>query len=107
VVDGVGNQEGSWTEAGDPAAAMPYSGYSGFFEWRLGGRQQWRLNGSFDRLDRVAEDGSDFGFRYAYLAVGYDLGKENILMLDVDRRDWDEPERSTDNRVQAVLQVSF
>lgn len=107
VVDGIGNQEGSWIEAGDPAAAMPFSGYSAYLEWRLGGRQQWRLNGSFDRLERVAGDGSDFSFRYAYLAVGYDLGRENILLLDVDRRDWDAPARTTDTRVQLVLQVGF
>ena len=107
VVDGVGNQDGSWIEAGDPSDAMPYSGYSAFLEWRLGGRQQWRLNGSFDRLERVAEDGSDFSFRYAYAAIGFDLGKENILLLDVDRRDWDAPARATDTRVQLVLQVSF
>lgn len=106
-VDGVGNQEGSWIEAGDPSAAMPYSGYSAFLEWRVGDGQRWRLNGSYDRLERIAADGTDSSFDYAYLALGYDLGRENILLLDLDRRDWDAPERSTDHRVQVVVQVSF
>jgi hypothetical protein len=39
--------------------------------------------------------------------VGYDLGRNNILMLEVDQRDWRDPDRDTDRRAQLVLQLMF
>jgi len=39
--------------------------------------------------------------------VGYDLGGENILLLDLDRRSWDDPSIPVDHRVQVVLQVKW
>jgi hypothetical protein len=106
-VGGRGNQRGDWVEPDDPSRSIPYDGYSFFLEWRFGERGQWRVTGSYDRLDRVADTGDDFSFDYIQVAVGFDLGKENILMFDVDRRDWDSPGRSTDTRVQAVMQLNF
>jgi hypothetical protein len=39
--------------------------------------------------------------------VGYDFGKANILMLDAGMRDYVDPQRSNDWRVQVVQQLKF
>ncbi len=101
---GEGNQKGSWTEPGDPSLATDYSGYSFFAEHRLGG--SWRLVGGYDDLDR--RPGSlDRGFQRIHGGIGYDLGSQNILLLDLDRREWDDATLPTDTRLQVVMQVSF
>jgi hypothetical protein len=104
---GEGNQRGDWVEPDDPSQAIPYSGYSFFVEGKLGARQQWRLIANYDWFDRVSDADDDFSFRYLSAAVGYDLGRSNILMLDFDRRDWRDPQLPTDQRVQAVMQLTF
>ena len=104
---GQGNQRGTWVEPGDPSQAMPYEGYSGFLEWKFGDRHQWRVIGGYDDFERVADNGEDFSFTYVYGSLGYDFGRENILMLDFDRRDWTDPRRETDHRVQVVMQLKF
>jgi hypothetical protein len=106
-VEGEGNQRGNWVEPDDPSAAMDFSGWSVFGEWRLGARHEWRLVGGYDDFERTADTGQDHSFRYAFLAVGYDLGRSNILMLDVDQRDWRDPTQATDRRAQLVLQLMF
>jgi hypothetical protein len=106
-VTGEGNQRGDWVEPDDPSEAMDFSGWSLFGEWRLGADHRWRVIGSYDDFERVADAGRDFSFSYAFVAVGYDLGKSNILMLDLDQRDWDDPARDTDRRAQVVLQLKF
>lgn len=106
-VSGRGNQQGTWVEPDDPSQAVPYTGYSAFGEWRLGQRRQWRLVGAWDRLDRVADSGQDSSFDYAHVSVGYDFGKDNILLLDADIRDWDAPDRPDDTRLQVVMQLKF
>jgi hypothetical protein len=106
-VSGEGNQRGNWVEVDDPSKAIPYTGFSAFVECKLGLRKQWRLVGAYDRFERIADSGDDFSFVYGHVSVGYDLGKQNILMLDVDQRDWDDPLRETDYRAQVVLQLMF
>jgi hypothetical protein len=106
-VRGQGNQGGTWVEPDDPSKAIPYSGYSAFLEWRFGRRHQWRIIGNYDWFERISDGGADFGFTYAAASVGYDLGKSNILMLDFDQRDWQDPSQPTDRRVQAVMQLKF
>jgi hypothetical protein len=107
VVSGSGNQRGTWFEPDDPSAAMDYSGWSVFGELRLGSRDQWRLVGAFDDFERVADNGQDHSFVYGYLAFGYDFGRENILLIDLSRRDWADPLRDTDDQVQLVMQLKF
>jgi hypothetical protein len=104
---GQGNQQGAWVEPDDPSEAMPYSGYSAFLEWKFGSRHQWRVIANCDWFERISDAGADHSFTYLDLAVGYDLGKSNILMLDFDRRNWEDPSRPTDQRVQAVMQLKF
>jgi hypothetical protein len=104
---GQGNQRGTWIEPDNPSQAMSYSGYSGFLEWKFGDRHQWRVIGGYDDFERVADNGENFSFTYVYGSFGYDFGRENILMLDFDRRDWTDPLRETDDRVQVVMQLKF
>ena len=104
---GQGNQGGTWVEPDNPSKAVPYTGYSAFLEWKLGHRHQWRVIGNYDSFERIADSGDDSSFTYVEAAIGYDLGKSNILMLDFDRRDWRDPSRPTDQRVQAVMQLKF
>ena len=104
---GEGNQRGTWVEPDDPSQAIPYTGYSFFGEAKLGSRKKWRVIANYDWFERVADSGNDSSFTYLEAAIGYDLGKSNILMLDFDRRAWRDPLRPTDYRVQAVLQLMF
>ncbi len=39
--------------------------------------------------------------------IGYDFGGQNILLLDLDRRNWDDSDLETDTRFQVVMQVKF
>jgi hypothetical protein len=107
IVEGEGNQRGDWVEPDDPSEAMDFSGWSAFGEWRLGARHEWRIIGGWDDFERIADSGRNHSFRYAFVAVGYDLGRNNILMIDVDQRDWRDPARDTDRRAQLVLQLTF
>lgn len=104
---GSGNQRGDWVEPDDPSRAMDFSGWSVFGEWRFGARHEWRLIGGYDDFERVADTGQDFGFRYGFASIGYDVGRENIVMIDVDQRDWQDPSLATDRRAQLVLQLRF
>jgi len=105
---GEGNQKGTWTE---PFSTLPeageatdYSGASVFGELRPGGG--WRILGGYDQVDRTPGL-EDAGLSRIHLGVGYDLGRQNILLLDWDRLDWDREGRATDSRVQLVFQVKF
>jgi len=84
---GRGNQRGTWTEPDDPSQATDFSGYSFFAEARLGAH--WRIIGTYDRFERRPGN-ADESFERVFAAVGYDLGKQNILMLDWDRRWFDD-----------------
>ncbi|MGD2122187.1 MAG: hypothetical protein PVJ76_10610 [Gemmatimonadota bacterium] len=101
---GIGNQRGTWTSSSDPGEATDYSGYSLFGEGRPGGG--WRVIGGFDRMER-STDPADRGFQRFHIGVGYDLGSQNVLLLDLDRRDWKEPALPTETRVRVVFQLKF
>jgi hypothetical protein len=107
MVSGEGNQRGTWVEPDEPSAAMEFSGWSVFGEWRIGDRDQWRLIGAYDDFERVANNGEDHSFVYGYVALGYDFGRDNILMIDLSCRDWADPDRPTDDQAQLVMQLKF
>ena len=101
---GKGNQKGSWTEPDGPAEATDFDGYSLFGEYRLG--PNWRLVGGFDDFARTPGS-SDRSFTRLHGGIGYDFGGQNILLLDLDRRNWNDPDLETDTRLQVVMQVKF
>lgn len=101
---GAGNQGGSWTEPLAPGDATDYNGYSVFGEGRIG--NGFRLVGGFDHFERTPGPGNQ-SFQRLHGGVGYDLGHENILLLDVDSRNWDQAGRPTDTRFQVVMQAKF
>lgn len=104
---GRGNQGGSWTEppgGGMPGEATDFDGYSFFAEARPGGG--WRLIAGRDRFERTPVLG-DESFDRVHAGVGYDLGDRNVLVLDWDRRQWDDGERPTDTRYRVVMQLRF
>ena len=103
-VRGQGNQRGTWIEPGDPSTATPFSGWAVFGEWRFG--PHWRATGGYDRFERLAGE-RDFSFNRVYAAVGYDLGRQNIVLFDWDRRVWDDSSLPIDYRYQFVLQLKF
>jgi hypothetical protein len=103
---GEGNQKGTWTEPGRPHVATDYLGYSLFGEERLGAALAWRLVAGYDRLERTPGS-SDRSFHRIHAGVGYDLGGENILLLDLHRRSWDDPSIPVDHRLQVVFQVRW
>ena len=103
-VKGKGNQRGIWVEPDDPSEATPFTGWAVFGEWRFG--PHWLATGGYDDFDRVSV-ARDFSFNRVYAALGYDLGKHNILMFDWDRRVFDDSTLPIDERYQIVLQLKF
>jgi hypothetical protein len=101
---GMGNQRGSWREPAAPGEATDYDGYSVFGEYRFG--PHWRLIGGYDDLQRTPGD-ADQSFTRVHGGVGYDFGGQNMLVFDVDRRNWDDADIETDTRFQVVMQVKF
>jgi hypothetical protein len=103
LLDGRGNQKGTFVEPGDPTDATEYTGLSVFGEVRGG---PWRLIAEFDDFNRKPGS-ADLSFIRYHAGIGYDLGHQNILLLDVDRTDWDVDGRPSDTRAQVVMQVKF
>ncbi|MFP4623836.1 MAG: hypothetical protein ACOC3J_00225 [Gemmatimonadota bacterium] len=101
-VDGEGNQKGTFFDPTDPADATPYSGYAFFGEGKLGG---WRIIAGYDDFDRTPGP-SDRSFKRYHAGIGYDFGYRNILLFDIDRREWDA-DLPDDTRAQVVMQVRF
>ena len=101
---GRGNQRGTWVLPAGSGDASDYSGFSLFGEGRLG--RGWRVIAGFDRMDREAEL-QDLGFQRVHGGLGYDLGKQNILLLDMDVRDWDDRDLESETRLRVVFQLKF
>ncbi|MFO8174499.1 MAG: hypothetical protein R6T96_09470 [Longimicrobiales bacterium] len=101
---GEGNQKGTWTELDDPDEATAFDGFSFFGEHRLG--SGWRVIAGFDRMNRTPGS-ADLSFNRVHGGIGYDLGRQNILLLDLDRRNWDDDARDPDTRLKMVMQVKF
>jgi len=101
---GKGNQRGSWFEPGDPSQATDFDGYSLFGEYRLD--SNWRVLGGFDDFQRTP-GATDLSFSRVHAGVGYDFGNQNMLVFDLDRRNWDDADLETDSRFQVVMQVKF
>ncbi len=101
---GEGESRGSWIEPGPGTIATDYEGSSLFVEQRLG--SGWRVIAGFDDMGRKP-DAQDLGFQRVYGGIGYDLGSQNILLLDLDRREWNDPDLPTDTRLQLVMQVKW
>ena len=101
---GEGNQKGSWYEADDEAEAQEYDGFSLFGEYKFG--PHWRVIGGYDDFDRTPGD-EDLSSTLFHGGIGYDFGDRNILLLDLEQRNWDDSDLETDTRVQVVMQVKF
>lgn len=103
-VTGEGNQAGSWYEPTDLAEATDFNGFSIFGEQRFS--SGWLITGGFDQLERKPGD-QDLSFTRIHGGIGYDLGNQNILLFDVDQRNWEDDARDSDTRFQVVMQVKF
>jgi hypothetical protein len=102
---GRGNQKGSFVEPGDPSVSTDFEGLALFGEWRFD--EHWLAIGGFDDFERTIS-GVEVGFDRFFVGVGYDLGKRNVLLLDYDRREWDDDRPDPiDDRAQLTLQVKF
>ncbi len=100
---GEGNQAGSAVDA--EGTAFPRKGYSFFGELRALSRRQLRFILRFDRFcpdTAVANDDQD----RLIAGVGWDLGHENVFLLDYDRVTYQDA-REPVNRFQLTLQVRF
>lgn len=101
---GEGNQKGSWYEPGNLQEATNFEGYSVFGEQRFG--DGWRIIAGYDRFERTPGT-DDASFDRVHAGLGYDLGHQNILILDWDKRTWDDGDLPDDTRVRVVMQVKF
>jgi hypothetical protein len=100
---GDGNQRGNAVDA--DGEALPREGYSFFGELRALSRRQLRFILRFDRFD---PDTSVAGNQQDRLiaGVGWDLGHENVLLLDYDGVTYQDG-REREDRFQLTLQVKF
>jgi hypothetical protein len=103
-VTGEGNQKGTWYEPDLPDVATEYDGVSLFGEYKFG--PHWRVIAGYDDFNRTPGD-DDLSFTRVHGGIGYDFGESNILLFDLDRRNWDDSDLETDTRFQTVLQVKF
>lgn len=101
---GNGNQKGTWIEADDPSMASEFDGVSLFGEQRFA--SGWRLVAGFDHLNRTPGP-LDLSFNRVHGGIGYDLGSQNLLLFDLDHRNWEDDSRDDDTRFQVVMQVTF
>ena len=101
---GTGNQRGTWTEPEHPNTSTDFDGWSLFAERRFGAH--WRLFGGFDQFERTTMQ-ADLGFERAFFGVAYDLGGGNIIVLDYERREPNDDDRTTDDQTQIVFQLKF
>jgi len=100
---GEGNQKGSWVEPGTQDATN-VAGVALFGEGRLGGG--WRVLAGYDDFERTS-GATDLGSTLVHGGVAYDLGKSNILLFDVEQRNWDAEGRPNDWRGALIMQVQF
>lgn len=101
---GRGNQAGTWVESDDPSRSTPFDGHAIFAEDRLGRR--WRMIGGFDRFERESSS-ADYGFRRAFVGLGFDFGDRNILLFDYDYRTFDDSSLRDEHRYQLTFQMRF
>jgi hypothetical protein len=84
--------------------AQEYDGFSLFGEYKVG--PHWRIIAGYDDFNRTPVE-RDLSFTRVHGGVGYDFGGRNILLLDLDQRNWDDSALETDTRAQVVMQVKF
>jgi hypothetical protein len=101
---GNGNKGGSrsWFDAADDP--LDYSGYSLFAE--LKPTERWRLIGRLDSFDPNADVSNDQQSRYI-AGVGYDLGSQNVLLLDWDYSTSEKAGTLDERAVKLTMQVNF
>ena len=104
LINGAGNQKGSWTKVGDATEARPYSGWSLFGEGKLG--TAWRVIGGFDSFDPDSDADDDEYIGY-YVGAGYDFGHHTMLLLDYSVKDYAQTGVDNDQRTQLTMGVNF
>lgn len=97
-----GNQKGG---AVDPSGdATDTSGWSIFVEAKL--TPAWSLIGRLDWYDLDKSISENGGKRYI-AGLCYHMGGGNDLLLDYDRVEFEQAERSPDDRIQFTVQIKF
>jgi len=99
---GEGNQKGTWVKSADSSQALDFEGYSFFGELRL--NEHWRSIAGYDYF-KVEQNTEEF-HRY-YFGLGYDFGKENILLLDYTFTDNIINGAKDDYWIQLTQQIKF
>ncbi len=101
-VASTGNQGGGAVDAS--GASIPMKGWSGFVEGKL--TPAWSVIGRHDEFDPNTNTANDKNKRSIF-GVAYKLNSSNLLLLDYDQLQYDQPGKPTDKRTQLTLQVSF
>lgn len=101
-VDSTGNQGGSAVDSS--GKALPMKGWSTFVEGRL--NPTWSVIGRYDEFDPNTNTDNDKNQR-SILGVAYKFNSSNLLLLDYDQVQYDQPGKKTDKRTQLTLQLSF
>jgi hypothetical protein len=101
-VDSTGNQGGTAVDAS--GNSLPMKGWSGFVEGKL--TTSWSVIGRYDEFDPNTNADNDKNKRSIF-GVAYKFNASNMLLLDYDQVQYDQPGKKTDKRTQLTLQVSF
>jgi hypothetical protein len=97
-VMGSGNQIGDWADSVD------YSGYSFFAEGKLS--KHWRAIARYDVFDPNT-DTDDDGYNRAIVGLGYDFGKQNLLLMDYDVKSYQDSSKDPDPRFSITMQINY
>lgn len=101
-LDGKGNQSGKMVD--NLNNSIKYRGYSAFAELKLD--NNWRIIGRYDFIDPNTEvDNNDEQRLIA--GIGYNFGNGNILILDYDRKMFQNSNKSSENNLKLTMQINF
>jgi hypothetical protein len=101
-LDGKGNQSGKMVDSINNS--IKYRGYSAFAELKLD--NNWRIIGRYDFVDPNTEIDNNNEQRLI-AGIGYNFGNGNILILDYDRRMFQNSSKPSENSLKLTMQINF
>ncbi|MBI5324725.1 MAG: hypothetical protein HZB41_05550 [Ignavibacteriae bacterium] len=99
---GKGNLKGTFINSQNEA--INNQGYSVFAEGKLG--ENFRVIGRYDHFDPNTDKDNDSDDRII-LGFGYNFGNQNILLLDFDKRFYEDKSKSDMNLLKLTMQVNI
>ena len=99
---GKGNYKGSMVDSEN--TALKHQGYSVYAEGKID--ENFRVIGRYDHFDPNTDKDKD-GDNRVIIGIGYNFGNQNILILDFDKRYFDDKSKADMNLVKLTMQINI